>query len=59
MLQKRIDIDSLELVKISSIEDTVVRFKKIVERLQQELEFNQNHYLLVENYVEKYLPITI
>ena len=59
MLQKRIDIDSLELVKISSIEDSVDRFKKIVERLQQELEFNQNHYLLVENYVEKYLPITI
>ena len=27
--------------------------------MQQESEYNSNHYLLVENYIEKYLPITI
>ena len=35
------------------------RTQKHVERLNQELEHNRNHFMLVENFVEKYLPITM
>ena len=56
---ERLDKDSLEIAKIKDLQDQADRSQKGVERLQQELEFNQNHYLLIENFVEKYMPITV
>ena len=41
------------------IGETMERVQKNMDRTQTELEYNQNHYMLIENYVEKYIPITI
>lgn len=38
---------------------TLDRVQKSLDRITTELEYNQNHYMLIENYVEKYIPITI
>ena len=59
LMLERLDKDSLEIAKIKDLSDQADRSQKGVERLQQELEFNQNHYLLIENFVEKYMPITV
>ena len=44
---------------IKDLQNFADKTQKRLERLQKELTFNQNHYLLIENYIEKYMPITI
>jgi len=57
-MQTQLDTQGLELTKIRELSSGVDRAQKAIDRLTQECEYNQNHYALVENYVEKYLPIT-
>ena len=59
IMQKQLDTESLELTKIRDITDGAERMQKSLDRMNQELEYNQNHYMLIENYVEKYIPITV
>ena len=56
-MQNKHDKDSLEISKVKDIEETLVQHRTFLDRLQQETEYNQSHYMMIENYMEKYLPI--
>ena len=43
--------------KVKEIGERQDRIQKIQDKIELQTEYNQNHYTLIENFVEKYIPI--
>ena len=58
-LQSQINTNILEIKKLQTVSTDYTAFQKTMDRIAQKLEYNENHFKLIESYVEKYVPITI
>ena len=58
-MQTQINNNILEIKKLHTQGAPIATFQKTMDHITQQLEYNQNHFKLIESYVEKYVPITI
>ena len=58
-LQKQIDEARLMASKVQEIGERQERIGKLQDKHELQTEYNQNHYTLIENFVEKYIPIQV
>lgn len=58
-IQTKFDEWTIELSKLKDIQETLNRLRMSIDRLHQEAEYNQSHYMMIENYMEKYMPIVL
>lgn len=56
-MQKSVDKVYLEANKIIQINRAQDRLQEAFEKLTLEQEYNMNHYSMIENYMERYVPI--
>ena len=57
-MQNAVDRVHLEANKIIQINRAQERLEEAFEKLTLEQEYNTNHYSMLENYMERYVPIS-
>ena len=58
-MQEILDKNTIEVKKIELTQTGLQRLQKAHQKLRQETENHGNHFAMVENFVEKYIPIQI